>query len=147
MKFVVDTNIAFSAVLNTEGKIGDLLMNSQGLIEFHSCDTLRSGLKKHRVKLLELSGLTEEQLDQSIFQITSNIVFTDEALIPLEFWLTGAKLVRDVDMNDIAFLALSEFLNVKLWTGDLELLRGLAKKGYSNIITTDELYKLRSFLE
>jgi len=39
VKFVVDTNIAFSAVLNTDGKIGDLIMNSHGVLEFHACDT------------------------------------------------------------------------------------------------------------
>ena len=147
MKFVVDTNIAFSAVLNTEGKIGDLLMNSHGIFEFHSCDTLRAELEEHREKLLELSGMTEEQLDQSIYQITNQIIFTNEALIPFEFWLKGADLVRDTDMNDIAFLALSELLVSILWTGDKELVKGLVKKGFSNFITTEELYQLRHLLE
>lgn len=147
MKFVVDTNIAFSAVLNTESKIGDLIMNSHGILEFHACDTLRSELKKHRPKLLELSKSSEEQLDQSEYQITNCLEFTNEALIPFEFWIKGANLVRDVDMNDIAFVTLAEFLGIKLWTGDRELMKGLAKKGYTNFITTDELYKLRTLLE
>lgn len=147
MKFVVDTNIAFSAVLNTEGKVGDLLMNSHGILKFHSCDTLRAELEEHREKLLEISGMTEEQLDQSIYQITNQIIFTNEALIPFEFWLKGADLVRDTDMNDIAFLALSELLGAKLWTGDKELVKGLVKKGFSNFITTEELYQLRQLLE
>ena len=55
--------------------------------------------------------------------------------------------MRDIDMNDIAFLSLSEFMNFKLWTGDKELMRGLAKKGYSNFINTEELYNLRNLLE
>lgn len=147
MKFVVDTNIAFRAVLNTESKIGDLIMNSHGIFEFHACDTLRSELKKHRPKLLELSKMSEEQLDQSEYQITNCFAFTNEALIPFEFWTKGANLVRDVDMNDIAFVTLSEFLDIKLWTGDKELMKGLAKKGYTNFITTDELYNLRTLLE
>jgi len=50
-------------------------------------------------------------------------------------------------MNDIAFVTLAEFLGIKLWTGDRELMKGLAKKGYTNFITTDELYKLRTLLE
>ena len=147
MKFVVDTNIAFSAILNTQSKIGDLIMNSHGIFEFHACDTLRSELKKHRSKLLELSKLSDEQLDQSIYQITNCLNFTAEALIPFEYWLKGAELVRDVDMDDIAFLALNEFLSVKLLTGDKELMKGLAKKGYTTFITTEELFNLRSLLE
>lgn len=147
MKFVVDTNIVFSAVLNTEGKIGDLLMNSHGIFEFNSCDTLRAELEEHRGKLLEISGMTEEQLDQSIFQITNQIIFTNEALIPFEYWLKGADLVRDIDMNDIAFLALTELLGAKIWTGDKELMKGLVKKGFSNFTTTEELFQLRQLLE
>ena len=91
--------------------------------------------------------MSEEQLDQSIFQITSCLIFTNEALIPFDFWAKAANLVRDVDMNDIVFVTLAEFLGIKLWTGDRELMKGLAKKGYTNFATTDEVYKMRSLLE
>lgn len=147
MKFVVDTNLVFSAVLNTEGKIGDLLMNSQGVFEFHSCDTLRTELAEHKTKLIELSGMNEAQVDQSIYQITSQIIFTNEALIPFDCWLKSANLVRETDMNDIAFLALTELLGAKIWTGDKRLLKGLLKKGFHDFTTTEELFQLRSLLE
>ncbi|MFN4255596.1 MAG: PIN domain-containing protein [Saprospiraceae bacterium] len=147
MKFVVDTNILFSAVLNTQGKIGDLLMNSHGIFDFCACDTLRNELRKHRQKLLDLSQLSEDQLEQSVYQITSCLNFTNEALIPFEIWMKAVSLVREIDMNDVAFVALAEFLNARLWTGDRELMKGLAKIGYTNFITTDELHTLRGLLE
>ncbi len=109
MKLVVDTNIVFSAVLNTEGKIGDLIMNSQGSFEFHTCDALRIELGKHKSKLQELSQMTNEQLEQSIFQITDNLVFHSESLVPFHHWKKAADLVREVDMDDIAFVALVNF--------------------------------------
>lgn len=68
-----------------------------------------------------MSKLSDEQFDQAIYQITNCLNFTAEALIPFEYWLKGAEIVRDVDMDDIAFLALNEFLGVKLWTGDKRL--------------------------
>ena len=122
-------------------------MNSHGALEFHACDTLRLELKKHRSKLLELSKMSEEQLDQSIYQITNCLTFTNEALVPFEYWMQASNLVRDIDMDDIAFVTLAEFLGIKLWTGDRALMKGLARKGYSNFITTDELAKLRDLLE
>jgi predicted nucleic acid-binding protein len=73
--------------------------------------------------------------------------YTNEALIPYEFWIKAADLVREIAMNDIAFVTLAEFLGIKLWTGDKELMRGWARKGYTNFITTDELYKLRTLLD
>lgn len=81
--------------------------------------------------------MTEEQLDQSIFQITNQIIFTSEALIPFEYWLKDANWVRDIDMNDIAFLALTKLFGVKIWTGDKELMKGLVKKGFRNFTTTE----------
>ena len=70
MKIVVDTNIAFSAILNTETKIGDLLMNSEGLLEFHACQYLRIEIHKHRERLIEISGLTEDEFEEA-----KNLVF------------------------------------------------------------------------
>jgi len=39
-------------------------------------------------------------------------------------------------MDDIGFVIFAEFLGIKLWAGDRELIRTLAKKGYANFITT-----------
>lgn len=50
-------------------------------------------------------------------------------------------------MDDIAFLALAGYMNVKLWTGDRRLMKGLASKGFSSFISTGELYTLRTLLE
>jgi predicted nucleic acid-binding protein len=147
MKFVVDTNIVFSAVLNTDGKIADLIMNSHGIFEFYTCNTLRIELKRHESKLLALSKLSEEALEESIFQITKQLTSIDESLITFEMWMKAVNLVRETDMDDVAFVALAEFLGIKLWTGDKELMRGLAKKGYTNFIMTDELYKLRDLIQ
>jgi predicted nucleic acid-binding protein len=61
--------------------------------------------------------------------------------------MKAVSLVRDTDMNDVAFVALAEFLGAKLWTGDRELMKGLAQKGYINFITTEELYTLRTLFE
>jgi predicted nucleic acid-binding protein len=44
---------------------------------------------------------------------------------------------------DITFVALSLFLDIKLWTGDKLLISGLTKKGFKNIITTQEILQLR----
>ena len=42
-------------------------------------------------------------------------------------------------MDDLPFVALTDYLDGKLWTGDLKLLRGLKAKGYENCLTTKEL--------
>ncbi|MBC7382889.1 MAG: hypothetical protein H7296_07815 [Bacteroidia bacterium] len=54
MKIIADTNIIFSCLLNSNGKIGDLLFNSDGIFVFYSCDYMRYEIEKHWDKLKRL---------------------------------------------------------------------------------------------
>ena len=56
MKLIVDANIVFSAILNTNGKIGDLLMNSRKQFKFIAPEFLRIEVAKHYTKLAKISG-------------------------------------------------------------------------------------------
>ena len=47
MKIVVDTNIIFSALLNSNSTIGDILFNSDKDFEFYSCAYMRFEIQKH----------------------------------------------------------------------------------------------------
>jgi predicted nucleic acid-binding protein len=53
--------------------------------------------------------------------------------------VVDTNIVFSVDMDDIAFVALTAYLDAKLWTGDKQLLSGLKKHGFPNIITTEEI--------
>lgn len=77
------------------------------------------------------------------FLVYKQVDFFSESTIPFEFWQKAADLVRDVDMDDISHVALSLFLDIKLWTGDKLLIGGLTKKGFKNIVTTQEILQLR----
>ncbi len=147
MKIIVDTNIIFSALLNTNGSIGDLLMNSDKNIEFYSCTYMRYEIKKHWDKLQQISTLSTEELSDSYFQIGSRIHFINEPLIPSETGLKAKNLVKDIDIDDIDFVALTLYLKGNLWTGDKELYNGLKKTGFKRIFNTDELkaYRLAHF--
>jgi len=41
MKIVVDTNIVFSAILNTKGKIGQLILNGSKFFDFYTVAQLQ----------------------------------------------------------------------------------------------------------
>jgi len=45
VKIIVDANIVFSAILNTNGKIGDLLINGGSRIEFIAPEFMRFEIK------------------------------------------------------------------------------------------------------
>ncbi len=54
MNFVVDTNIVFSAVLNTNSRIAGILTEYQGVVNFYSPTFLLLELDKHRDKLTNI---------------------------------------------------------------------------------------------
>ncbi len=148
MKLIVDTNIVFSSILNTDSKIGDLLLNSDDQFEFYSVSYLKDEFENHKAKLSQISNLSLEEIDQIKTQIFAKIQFISEDLIPFEFWRKAVDYVREVDMDDIAFVALSLFMDKTLiWTGDVKLRKGVISKGFEEIIGTAEVLKLRKKLE
>jgi predicted nucleic acid-binding protein len=79
--------------------------------------------------------------------IYRNISFINEGQIPKSFRLYAYNLVKDIDVKDIAFVALSEFQESILWTGDKPLYNGLKSIGYDRVLITEEMIRLRNKLE
>jgi predicted nucleic acid-binding protein len=144
MKVIVDTNIIFSALLNTNGTIGDLLFNSKGIFTFYSCNYMRFEIEKHWEKLKRISKLSDSQLDEARFRIFENIHFINEELIPPKTWLIAEKISTDIDIDDTDFIALTKYLKGYLWTGDKELYNGLKTKNFKRVFTTIELTVMRT---
>jgi predicted nucleic acid-binding protein len=143
MKIVVDTNIIFSALLNTNSTIGDLIFNSDKHFEFYSCSYMRYEIKKHWGKLKKISKLSDIQLQESYNLILSKINFINEEIIPKETWLIAEAITINIDIDDTDFLALSKFLKASIWTGDKILYNGLKTNKFKKILNTKELMELR----
>lgn len=143
MKIVVDTNIIFSALLNTNSTIGDLIFNSDKVFHFYSCKYMLAEIEHHWSKLKRLSKLSEEQLNQARLNIFSKISFINEELIPPATWLAAEKITQDIDIDDTDFIALTKHLKAYLWTGDKELYQGLKGKHFNQVLSTSELIGLR----
>lgn len=143
MRIIVDANIVFSGILKSDGKIGDLLINSGGIFKFISPDFLRIEIHKHHDKLVQISKLTLVQVLESEFQICKSIHFISDEQISLTNWDLAENLVFDVDKKDVSYIAFSKQFKAKIWSGDKSLIKGLANKGFTNFISTNELWDLR----
>ena len=107
MIIIVDTNIVFSAILNTKSIIGDIILNSNKVFQFWSCHYLLGEINRHWDKLERISKLKSNELLDSQRLIYKNINFIDEGQIPKKFRLKAYYMVNDLDLNDVVFLALN----------------------------------------
>lgn len=144
MRIVVDSNIAFSAILNSNSKIGTIILYPKTQLNFYSTNQLLEEIEEHKGKLKSLSGYSETELDQIINLITQKIRFINIKLIPHEIFRKALSLTHDVDIDDTEFVALAEHAKAKLWTGDKKLIQGLSKKNWKKVVSTEDLFTLIS---
>jgi len=139
MKLIVDTNIVFSAILNSQSWIGQILLHPDDSLIFFSPLFLRKEILNHKQKIKQFTKLSEIETEELIDLIYSKINFIDEKLIPKEILKTADELTREIDFDDAVFIALANHLNCKLWTGDKKLMNFLKMNGFNRIISTNEL--------
>jgi len=145
-KIIVDTNIIFSCLLNSQGTIGDLIFNSENEFDFCSNQYMRFEIRKHWNKLMKISKLTELQLQIAYDKMLTKLTFINEELIPQSDWEKAEVLVADIDVDDTDFVALTKYLKGSLWTGDKVLYDGLKAKHFRTVYNTQDMIKLRNRL-
>ncbi|NJY61890.1 hypothetical protein HC174_03855 [Salinimicrobium sp. CDJ15-81-2] len=140
-KIVVDSNIIFSAILNVNSRIGQILLTGQDCYEFYAPKYLRNEIWEHQEKIKKIGKFSDDEFLEIYELILKNITVLNHSIVPKEKYLEAFEWCEDVDPADSAFVAFSLFLKCKLWTGDKKLLDGLTKKGYKRTITTENLFK------
>ncbi|MDG2449532.1 MAG: PIN domain-containing protein [Saprospiraceae bacterium] len=144
MILIVDTNIVFSALLNTQSSIADIIFNPPKSTQLFTCqDLLKDEINRHWPKLLNLSKLPESKLTQSQQLVYARLSFIDEFSIHPDIWKAASTLTNPIDTFDIPFVALTLHLDGYLWTGDKKLRTGLKKQGFDRVVTSQEIIAQR----
>jgi predicted nucleic acid-binding protein len=142
MRVIIDTNVAFSAILNTNSLIARIILQPKSILHFYSTDLLLLEIAEHKDKLKRLSGYSDFELDKTIALITAKIRFIDAKLIPSSILIESQDFLKDIDIEDTEFVALTNHIHGRLWSGDKVLQNGLFKKGWTKFVTTTDLYQL-----
>jgi predicted nucleic acid-binding protein len=143
MRIIVDTNIVFSALLNSDSRIGRLLLDSRDKFQFYSCKYLQKEIHRHTDKIRLYSGMNNDNLSELIALVESRIFFIEEELLPTTIIIEAKEWVAGVDFDDFAFVAIANHLDAWLWTGDKKLIVKLRQKGYHRIVTTTDLLEIQ----
>ena len=140
-KIIIDTNILFSALLNTDSRIGQILINGKRYYNFYAPEYIREEIIEHKDKIKTIAKLSDDDFIELYELILRNITILNHTLIPTNIYKKAENLCETIDMDDTIFVAVAEFTRGKLWTGDKKLLNGLSEKGYKRLIKTEEIYR------
>lgn len=140
IKIIVDSNILFSAILNAQSRIGQILINGLDYYEFYAPKYARTEILEHQDKLKKIANLEDEPFLEIYELVLKNITFLNHSILPRKDFEKALEYCENIDIDDTFFVAFSEYLNCKLWTGDKKLIKGLEAKGFNKTITTKEIY-------
>jgi predicted nucleic acid-binding protein len=138
--YIVDSNLIFSSVLNIKSGIGQFILKSkENNISLYAPKYLEKEINRHFSKIIDRSKLNEEEVQQVIQKIYKNITFINDEIIPFEEYIKAMRLVRNIDPDDVTFVALTNYMDEILWTGDTKLYNGLKKLGYKKVVNFNDL--------
>src|SRR6056297_155338 len=140
-KIIIDTNILFSALLNTDSRIGQILINGKRYYNFYAPEYIREEIIEHKDKIKTIAKLSDDDFIELYELILRNITILNHTLIPTNIYKKAENLCETIDLDDTIFVAVAEFTRGKLWTGDKILINGLSEKGYKRLIRTEEIYR------
>ncbi|MBK7373139.1 MAG: hypothetical protein KA109_16050 [Saprospiraceae bacterium] len=138
-KIVIDTNIGFSGMLNTNSNIGMILIEGRQFYEFFAPDFLKEELFKYKSKIKIIAKYNESKFDDIFLLLFGHVTFIDHRILQDEIYYYAEKLCKHIDEDDTNFVALNEYVQGRIWTGDLKLIKGLAYAGYTRCVKTADL--------
>ena len=141
IKIIVDSNILFSAVLNINSRIGQIIINGQEFYDFYAPKYARTEILKHKDKIKKIAQLNDEEFLEVYELIFGYITILNHSILPKNYFNKAFEYCEQIDIDDTFFVGFSAYLKSKLWTGDKKLIIGLQNKGFRRTITTEELYK------
>jgi predicted nucleic acid-binding protein len=124
--------------------IGGIILQPKSRFHFYSTDLLSAEIQEHKKKLKLLAGFSDSELESTILLITNRIRFIDVKLLPTIVLIKAQELLTDIDIDDTEFVALTNHIRGKLWSGDKVLQKGLKQKGWEKFISANELYEFIS---
>jgi predicted nucleic acid-binding protein len=128
-RIVLDTNIFFSFLLHRV-TARRRLFQTDPLNCFYCPRFFLVELFKHKERIAQISELDPEELLECFYELLARIHFVEEGAIPIGTWMEARRLCQDIDLKGTPFVALTLYLQGRLWTADAELKSGLRAKNF-----------------
>ena len=139
MNLIVDTNIAISSLITPRSNISKIIFRDLGNSALIAPSFMFEEILDKYKRIIKITGYSDEQLKELLYLLVKRIDFIENELIDFKHQKEAYGLVKEIDPKDLLFVALSLQTGQPIWTGDLKLHKGLRKRGFDNILTTNEI--------
>lgn len=142
MIVIADSNIFFGALITPNGELATILKDKN--MQFLAPDYIIEEVKEHLdiIQKKRKKDKTKRKILADLALLIENITIVPLEKLTKKNIQKAFSIVKDVDEDDYAFIAMHLQYKHKIWSRDEELINGLTEKGYGDFfITTDEVRK------
>ena len=142
MIVIADSNIFFGALITPNGELATILKDKN--MQFLAPDYIIEEVKEHLdiIQKKRKKDKTKRKILADLASLIKNITIVPLEELTKKNIQKAFSIVKDVDEDDYAFIAMHLQYKHKIWSRDEELINGLTEKGYGDFfITTDEVRK------
>jgi len=139
MRLIVDTNIVIAAIMSPSGTVAQLIFYHLSDSELFAPRYLIEEIERKEKKILTHTSYASEEFAFVKEKLLKKLDLIEDEIITESAWQKAYELTKDVDPKDSVFVALSLMTGIKIWSGDKELIEGLSKNGFEDIIETKTL--------
>ena len=139
--YILDTNVIMSILISGKSSYKPIVMFNR----FVTIDYLFKEIDEYKDTIFDKSKLERIQLVDYTNHILSKITVLPRYVVTEENIKKATELTKDIDFDDIWFVALSLEYDLTLLTRDVKLFNGLIKKGFKKIMLFDQF--LKTFLQ
>ena len=135
--YIIDTNVLMSILISGKSSYKPIVM----LNRFVSIDFIFTEIDEYKNTIFEKTKLDKTQLTDYTNEIMSRVTILPRYVITNSNLQKATDLTKDIDFNDIWFIAMSLEYGLPLLSRDMKLYYGLQKKGFKNIVLFDQFLK------
>ncbi len=135
--YIIDANVLMAILISGKALYKNLFTD----YTFISSDFALLEIDKYKETIEQKAKLDPDTFTQYSYFIFSHIHIFPSYIIKQNILKKAIDLVENIDIKDVAYVALSIQLDLKLITRDLPLYNGLQKKGFKNVILFDEFLR------
>ena len=103
-KLVVDSNIVFSAILNTNSRITQILLMGNDFYDFYAPKYIRTEIWEHHEKIKKIAKLNNEEFIEVYELILKNITILNHSIVDKRNYREALELCKNIDIDDTPFV-------------------------------------------